>query len=173
MKNFFSFAAIVAAMFTLFACGGKDLGVVSIADPAVTGALKDYIQVVKVSPVAFVREEGRVSSSLQSYFDYAKGSITIKCIKSPEDVNLWNNDIVVLLDDNGTPIYDGQGRITGKNSDSLICSSDIKEMTEGEEKTINYKICIREDLSSSQGPVTDEDVIKKIFGPVKFVQIAG
>lgn len=176
MKKFFSFAAIVAAMFTLLACGESsgDAGAVCPAEPAISNDLKNYIQVVKVSPVALVNDIGRFSSSMKSYFDYAKGSITIKCINSyPEDENQISWSVlgnVILLDGNGTPLYDGNGDITRKNSKNEIRVSDIKGMAKGEEKTINYTICIKEDKSGT-GPVTDKEVIKEILGPVKYVQI--
>lgn len=179
MKNLFSFAAIVAAMFTLFACGGgsgnNGDNVVSPADPSVIGKLKDYIQVVKVTPLSLTCDESTkydlvTNAESISNFYYAGGTITVKCNKEiPEGEPLVG--CVILLDANGAPIYDG--KIKGVPFTEAYVRFSREDIKPGEEKTINYKLCLQEAHDETKGLITGEYTTSRIIGPVKFVQIAG
>lgn len=175
MKNLFSFAAIVAAMFTLFACGGgSGNNVVSPADPSVIGKLKDYIQVVKVTPLSLTCDESTkydlvTDSQSISKFYYAGGAITVKCNKEiPEGDPLVG--CVILLDANGAPIYDG--KVKGVPFSRAYVRFSREDIKPGEEKTINYKLCLQEAHGEIKGVITGEYTTSQIIGPVKFVQIA-
>lgn len=175
MKKIF-YVGLAAAMISFTSCGGSDksntsavdstetavdstetaanstLGVVSIAEPAITHALKDYIQVVKVTPVGLACEQDAYGNK----YIYAKGSITVKCIK--EYSNDYATDII-LLDANGMKLYD--------NATIKIMTSD---MTLGQEDIVYYsiKVCY---TSEDIGVITNQEILDKYLGPVKFVQL--
>lgn len=164
MKKYLVFLMTFVAV-TLMSCGEEEIGVVNIAEPAFNNKNNEYFQVIKVTPLVLANEEGRVSRQLSSQFTYAKGSLTVKCIKEIAESDKYELGIfhVVLQDANGTPLYDGSA---GLNY-NIIYLNDLKP---GEEKTVNYKVCIKEDLGSS-GIITDKKKIKEILGPVKLIQL--
>lgn len=179
MKKIF-YVGLAAAMISFTSCGGSDksntpavdstetaanstLGVVSIAEPAITHAQKDYIQVVKVTPVGLVCEKDRDGH----YNIYAKGAITVKCIKEIKEDSTYDNShiygFVTLLDANGMSLYDNE-----RSFDEQIST---EGMTLGQEKTEHYKIKICLAGDTDLGVITDQEILDKYLGPVKFVQI--
>lgn len=180
MKKIF-YVGLAAAMISFTSCGGSDksntsavdstetaanstLGVVSIAEPAITHALKDYIQVVKVTPVGLVCEEDEIGNK----HVYAKGAITVKCIKEDSTNNYahYKEGLVTLLDANGMSLYDDH-RYAGDQGINTY------GMTLDQEKTIHYRIKIFDDTYGrmDRGVITDQETLDKYLGPVKFVQI--
>lgn len=180
MKKIF-YVGLAAAMISFTSCGGSDksntpavdstetaanstLGVVSIAEPAITHAQKDYIQVVKVTPVGLTCEKDNRDGSR---YIYAKGSITVKCIKEIKEDSTYDNShiygFVTLLDANGMSLYDNE-----RSFDEQIST---EGMTLGQEKTEHYKIKICYAGDTDLGVITDQEILDKYLGPVKFVQI--